>query len=93
LCRQIREWQKALARGVQTVRRSQNDLAAAAKSADWKLALAEWMKTTTQATSGWLSEKLQMGAPAALSRNLTTYRRHQRDHHPVWKRLISKSAT
>ena len=87
------QWQMALARGLQTVRRSQNDLAPAAKSADWKLALAEWMKTTTQATNGWLGEKLHMGAPAALSRNLTEYRRHKRDHDPLWKRLISKSAT
>ena len=87
------QWEMALARGLQTVRRSQNDLATAAKSADWKLALAEWLKTTTQATNGWLSEKLHMGVPAALSRNLTEYRRHKRDPDPLWKRLISKSAT
>jgi REP element-mobilizing transposase RayT len=53
-----------------------------AKSAPWKLGLAVWMKTHTQAGNTWLSQRLHLGAPAALSRNLTTYRRQQ---HPVGK--------
>ena len=74
--------------GIRVVRHSESDLSATAKSEGWKLAVAEWMKTTTQATNGWLSANLHMGAPAALSRNLTQYRRSSRDHDPLWKRLI-----
>ena len=87
------QWRTALIRGLRALQRSQTEIEATAKSASWKLALAEWMKTTTQATNGWLSENLQMGAPAALSRNLTQYRREKRDSDPQWKRLISISAT
>ena len=86
-------WRTTLEKGLRVVRRSESDLVATAKSKDWKLAVAEWMKTTTQATNGWLSENLHMGAPAALSRNLTHYRRFRRDQDPLWKRLMSKSAT
>lgn len=86
-------WRTTLEKGLRVVRRSESDLVATAKSIDWKLAVAEWMKSTTQATNGWLSENLHMGAPAALSRNLTHYRRFRRDHDTLWKRLISKSAT
>ncbi len=61
------------------------------KSADWKL--AAWLKAGTQASNGWLSQRLHLGAPAALSRNLTLFRRHRQADDPTWKRLTSISAT
>ena len=87
------QWEMARRKGLRALQRSQNELAGAAKSEGWKLALAEWMKTTTQATNSWLSENLHLGAPAALSRNLTHYRRSKRDRDSNWRRLISISAT
>ena len=86
------QWQSALTRGLHALMRSEHELRSTAKSEGWKLALAEWMKSTTQATNGWLSENLHMGAPAALSRNLTQYRRLRHAHDPQWKKLISISA-
>jgi hypothetical protein len=50
------------------------------------------MKTHTQASNRWLTENLHLGAPAALSRNLTRYRRHRQSQDPAWKQLISISA-
>ena len=46
-----------------------------AKSAEWKLRLASWMKNHTQVGNKWLSEHLNMGSPATMSHNLTSYRR------------------
>ena len=80
-------------RGLRALQRSQTEIEATAKSVSWKLALAEWMKTTTQATNGWPSGNLKMGAPAALGRNLTQYCRKKHDSDPQWQRLISISAT
>lgn len=63
------------------------------KSAGWKLAVAAWMKTLTQAGNAWLSQRLHLGAPAAFSRNLTGYRRQPRSTDKLWGMLTSISAT
>jgi hypothetical protein len=38
------------------------------KSADWKLMLAAVMKRYTSATNVWITERLNMGIPQAVSR-------------------------
>ena len=38
------------------------------KSADWKVAIASYLKTTQLCQNGWLSRKLNMGAEPAISR-------------------------
>jgi hypothetical protein len=64
-------WTELLARGLAVARKSPAQAATERKSAPWKLALAAWMKTRTQASNGWLTRQLHLGASAALSRNLT----------------------
>jgi hypothetical protein len=86
-------WEETLANTLRALGRNESDAAEAAKSAPWKLAVAAWLKAHTQASNGWLSRRLRLGAPAALSRNLTHFRRHRQDQDPTWKALISKSAT
>src|SRR5271165_2056061 len=75
------------------VQRTSVEACKSRKSADWKLAVAAWIKSRTQASNRWLTEHLDLGTPAALSRNLTTYRRRRQSQDPAWKRLISISAT
>jgi len=65
---------------------------AAPKSAAWKVAVAAWMKQRTQANNSWLSAQLGLGAPAAFSRNLTSFRRTLAVNDKLWQRLISISA-
>jgi putative transposase len=86
------QWAVALQKALKTVRHTNEELAHSRKSADWKLAIAAWMKAGTQASNPWLSENLRLGAPAALSRNLTHFRRDRQSKDPTWKRLISISA-
>ena len=40
------------------------------KSADWKLMLAAVMKRYTSATNVWITERLNMGIPQAVSQNV-----------------------
>lgn len=87
------QWAAALNRALKAVGRKPDDLAVAAKSAPWKLAVAAWMKTHTQASNGWLSQRLHLGAPAAFSRNLTHYRRSLQPADQLWIALTSISAT
>jgi hypothetical protein len=85
-------WQSALERALQILGRNAEQAAVARKSASWKLALAAW-KLHTQATNRWLSQKLVLGAPTALSRSLARYRLRLQSRDPDWKRLVSRAST
>jgi putative transposase len=45
------------------------------KSAPWKVAIAEELKRTTQATNGWIATRLNMGSGRAVSQYVGTLRR------------------
>ena len=92
--KEVREtqWSAALGRALEALRRTPADTLSSRKSAEWKLAIAAWMKTRTQASNRWLTENLHLGTPAALSRNLTHDRRHGQSLDPAWKQLTSISA-
>lgn len=92
--RELREarWEELLQRGLAAVGKSLEQAGAEPKSATWKLAVAAWMKTRTQAGNPWLSRRLHLGVPAAFSRNLTHYRRQQKSSDKLWKTLTSISA-
>lgn len=86
-------WTELLDRGLATAGKTLAQARQEPKSAGWKLAVAAWMKSCTQAGNGWLSERLGLGAPAAFSRNLTTYRRRLAPGDKLWNSLTSISAT
>lgn len=92
---EIREqrWNEALDRALVSLRRTRADAQAAGKSAAWKLAIAAWLKTCTQARTKWMAHALCLGAPSALSRNLATFRRQLRAGDAVWRKLMSLSST
>lgn len=92
--RELREarWSELLQRGLGVAGKTLAQAATEPKSAAWKLAVAAWMKTRTQAGNAWLSRHLHLGAPAAFSRNLTTYRRQLAPADKLWKALTSISA-
>ena len=88
-----RQWSVALAKALATLGRSEADAAAAQKSERWKLAIATWMRETTQARNAWLSVKLNLGTPPALSRNLSVFARHRLSCDPDLQRLRTISAS
>jgi putative transposase len=63
-----REWEARLEAGARALRRPLAAAASEPKSAPWKVALAAWLKRHTSATNRWLTERLHMGPPDAVSR-------------------------
>ena len=86
-------WEKLLVLGLKAVGQNLAQAAEAPKSAAWKLAVAAWLKSRTQVSNAWLSQRLRLGAPAALSRNLTHYKRLLQPKDKRWQALTSISAT
>ncbi len=66
--RNRREWEERLEAGISALRRRLSEAPAEPKSAPWKVALAAWLKRHTSATNRWLTERLHMGPPDAVSR-------------------------
>ena len=62
------EWETRLEAGVRVLGRELPAAASELKSAPWKVALASWLKRHTSATNRWLTERLNMGPPDAVSR-------------------------
>lgn len=81
--REIREhrWSELLAQGLQYLRKGPADIAAERKSAPWKVALAAWLKQSSQASNPWLSAQLRMGTPVAVSHHVGLAKRQPR--HPA----------
>jgi REP element-mobilizing transposase RayT len=87
------KWRAALRQAMEVLHRTSEDATAERKSAPWKLAIAAWMKTHTQAGNGWLSQNLNLGAPKAFSHNLTNFRRNRLASDPHWQKLSALSVT
>jgi REP element-mobilizing transposase RayT len=87
------KWRAALQEAMALLQRTPDEAMLARKSAPWKLAIAAWMKTHTQAGNGWLSKSLNLGAPKAFSHNLTHFRRTSLASDPHWKKLSALSVT
>lgn len=88
-----RQWTIALTKALACLGRSETEAAAAMKSELWKLAVACWMRETTQASRAWLSGKLVLGTPQALSHNLAVFARVHRATDPDYARLKALYST
>ena len=86
-------WKATLEFALRTIGKTEADLRASAKSAPWKIAVAAWLKTRTDVSNGWAASALNLGAPAAASRNLTTFRHSNPERNRWWMALTSISAT
>jgi hypothetical protein len=75
--REIREldWDERLGAGLRRVGKTAEDARRERKSAAWKVALAAELKQTTQATNGWIAERLNMGSGVAVSQYVGRWRR------------------
>jgi putative transposase len=91
---EVRElkWREALDRALAVVGKTSREIASAAKSAPWKLAVACWLKAHTHASNHWLSQHLNLGHRASVSSNLTRYRRRVQPTDPLWQRLTQHFA-
>lgn len=85
------QWQAVLNAALRRVGKTLAEAKQEPKGAPWKVALAAHLKGATTASNPWLAEALHMGAPAALSRYVTEYRKGERQEAKRWHAKISKS--
>ena len=69
------QWGKAARRALQVLGYKEADLSLGIKSRIWKVALATFLKETTQASNSWLADRLRMGKPVYVSRLVSALRR------------------
>jgi hypothetical protein len=61
-------WERLLDQCLSALEKTTEDIKADPKSADWKVAIATVLKKQTSAQNSWISQKLSMGVPQAVSR-------------------------
>lgn len=78
--REMRElaWESRLDRCLSVLGKSESDVKADLKSADWKVAVASFMKRRHLCRNGWLAEKLGMGTESAVARYSSEFSRGER---------------
>ena len=73
---------------------SQANPAAEPKGAPWIVAVAAWMKQNTEASNGWLAERLAMGSASRVSQvNRAVARQPNSDGAQILRRLSDRLAT
>ena len=87
------QWENALTQALTALNRNLSQAIREPKSAIWKLALATWMRDTARARNNWLSERLNLGNPTEVSRNLSRYRAQQQLNDPTWTTLTATFST
>lgn len=68
-------WEHQLARALKQLGKTRVDMSAERKSAPWKIAVAAYLKQTTQVPNGWIAERLAMGTPVSVSQLVGQARR------------------
>lgn len=68
-------WEEALKRAFRVLGRTEEDLAQGPRAAPWKVAMAAYLKESTQASNPWLAQRLGFGRPMYVSRLVSALRR------------------
>jgi putative transposase len=85
--REIREvrWERALNQALSLLGFDPSELALVLKGADWKVAIARYLREFYHAPHRWISEHLQMGAPSYVQSLVSRHRKLKRCHY--WSKL------
>src|SRR5690625_6587744 len=74
------EWEELATDCLRRLGKSADDAVGDLQSAEWKAALAWWMKKNTSVSNRWLGDRLNMGPPAMVSRLAGAFGRK-----PAWQ--------
>jgi len=69
------QWSQAIEAALLQEGRSRTDLSRFRKGADWKIRIAEILRSTTTATNSWIARELHMGSPSSVRQYLSDRRR------------------
>jgi hypothetical protein len=81
-------WHKALTEALDRLPARVRE--SAAKSAAWKVAVAAYMKETTDVRNGWLAEQLEMGTPFYVSKHVGYLRKQPGGNAVRWLNQLRK---
>ena len=92
---EIREakWTKTLSKCLRSLGKTEADAKGDRKGAPWKIAIASYMKQTSQVRNEWLRQQLHMGTSTAVSQYVGTMRRNGGDAAHHLKTLIANIKT
>jgi putative transposase len=82
-------WVRLLKAGLDVLGKNEMQLVKDKRSAEWKLALATWLKSQTGASNRWLGENLLMGHLQSVSKNVGVYRAKRMKSCPYAQTLSS----
>jgi REP element-mobilizing transposase RayT len=82
------KWELFLERGLAYFGKDAAEIREDLKSAEWKVMLAAVMKRFTSATNVWITEKLNMGIPQAVSQNVGKFYQTGGDDTEDYRKLI-----
>jgi putative transposase len=71
------QWEKFVQIALSELNFSEEDISQSAYSVRWKLAIASQLKRSSSAPNPWLSKRLNMGVPNAVSNNCGRYQREE----------------
>jgi hypothetical protein len=82
------KWELCLGRGLAELGKTTTSIREDLKSAEWKVLLAAAMKRYTSATNVWITKKLNMGIPQAVSQNVGKFNAAGGEKDERYKKLI-----
>ena len=86
------QWQNALEACLKRIKKTPEQAANDPKAADWKVAIATYLRRSSTASNPWLADALHMGAPGALSRYVAECKAGQRPGTQRWlKKMPNRS--
>ena len=84
-------WSLRLDACLKVLGKGKSEIKADLKSAEWKVAIAAYMKTKKLCRNGWLAERLQMGSESSVARYVSEFLRGKRAlAQPFFDRLVTR---
>ena len=78
------QWENLLERMLTALQKNNDAISSEKKSAQWKVWIANLLKTHTAATNVWIADKLNMGAPQSVSMLTSRFKQEKQDQNSAY---------
>ena len=85
------KWERALQSALQRIGKDGSDLAKDRKGAEWKVALARYLRERVMAPNPWLAERLKMGQTSSVQALVSRHRHVTGSTSVTWRKLNHES--
>jgi len=83
-------WESLLQRGLSAAGKSEQAALAVKKSEEWKIWIARELKRRSNAPNAWISRRLHMGVPQAVTVNIGRFEAEAKDSSPAYQAFVEK---